>query len=46
MLNEDTNVEELVDDILNQEPIIPIAKKHYLVELIEKLKQKVTQNSV
>lgn len=30
-----TDVDELVDDILKEEPLIPHSKKHYLVELIE-----------
>lgn len=36
-LNEETNVNELVDEILSEEPLIPQSKKHYLVNLIEKL---------
>ncbi len=45
-LNENTNVEELVDEILAEESLIPESKKHYLVELIDKLIEKVTCNSV
>lgn len=30
-----TNVDELVDDILQEEPLIPVTKKHYLVSLID-----------
>lgn len=40
-LGEDTNAEELVDDILNEEPLIPRSKKHYLVTLIQKLCSKI-----
>jgi hypothetical protein len=29
-----TDVDELVDDILKEEPLIPHSKKHYLVTLI------------
>lgn len=41
-LNEQTNVDELVDEILAEEPLIPQSKKHYLVTLINKLVIKVT----
>lgn len=40
-LNESTNVNELVDEILNEEPLIPSSKKHYLIVLIGKLVDKV-----
>lgn len=43
-LNEKTNVHELVDEILNEETLIPSSKKHYLVTLINKLVEKVTSN--
>ena len=43
-LNEDTVVPQLVDEILNEEPLIPSSKKHYLVKLIDKLVEKVTNN--
>ena len=45
-LNEDTNVEELVDEILTEEPLIPYSKKHYLINLIEKLVMRVNANSI
>jgi dynein assembly factor with WDR repeat domains 1 len=45
-LNEQTNVEELVDEILEEEPLIPPSKKHYLVSLIDKLVSKVTSNTI
>ena len=44
-LNEHTNVDELVEEILAEEPLIPASKKHYLVNLIEKLVTKVTSNA-
>lgn len=40
-LNEQTDVNELVDEILAEEPLIPPSKKHYLVNLIQKLHEKV-----
>lgn len=45
-LNENTNVEELVDEILQEEDLIPISKRHYLVELINRLLVKVTSKNV
>jgi dynein assembly factor with WDR repeat domains 1 len=45
-LNETTNVDELVEEILAEEPLIPHSKKHYLVNLIQKLVVKVTSNTV
>lgn len=44
-LTEDTNIPELVDEILAEEPLIPPSKKHYLITLIEKLLEKITANS-
>lgn len=43
-LNEDTNIPELVDEILSEEPLIPHSKKHYLVSLIQKLLDRITKN--
>ena len=43
-LNENTDVEELVAEILNEEPLIPPNKKHYLVSLIQKLVEKASAN--
>ena len=43
-LTEDTNVDELVDDILKEEPLIPANKRAYLVQLIEKLQNKIFTN--
>lgn len=45
-LNEDTNVEELVDEILSEEPLIPQSKKHYLINLIDKLVLRVNSNKI
>ena len=45
-LNENTNVEELVDEILQEENLIPDSKRHYLVELINRLLIKVTSKNV
>ena len=45
-LNEETNVEELVDQILQEQSLIPQQKKYYLVELIRKLVSKVTSKNV
>lgn len=33
-LTEETDIDELVDDILKEEPLIPVNKRSYLVELI------------
>ena len=43
-LNEETDVQNLVDEILQEEPLIPQNKKHYLVKLIDKLVEKVCCN--
>lgn len=43
-LTEETNVNELVDEILNEEPLIPFSKKHYLINLIHKLIDKIIMN--
>lgn len=43
-LSEETKVNELVDEILNEEPLIPMSKKYYLVNLIQKLIDKVVIN--
>lgn len=43
-LNEHTDVEELVDEILQEEPLIPFSKKHIMVDLINKLKNKASEN--
>lgn len=39
-LNEETDVEALVEEILSEEPLIPFSKKHYLVTMIKKLAAK------
>ena len=44
-LTEETNIPELVDEILSEEPLIPPSKKHYLISLIQKLLDKTTQNN-
>lgn len=44
-LSPDTDVPGLVEEILAEEPLIPLSKKHYLVSMIEKLKHKMSQNS-
>jgi dynein assembly factor with WDR repeat domains 1 len=43
-LNEYTNIETLADEIIQQEPIIPLAKRPKLLELLEKLQSKMRQN--
>jgi hypothetical protein len=32
-----TDIDELVDDILKEEPLIPITRKQYLVDLIQSI---------
>lgn len=43
-LTPDTDVSALVEEILAEEPLIPLSKKHYLVSMIDKLKVKMSQN--
>jgi dynein assembly factor with WDR repeat domains 1 len=43
-LSPDTDVNALVEEILGEEPLIPLSKKHYLVSMIQRLKQKMSQN--
>jgi dynein assembly factor with WDR repeat domains 1 len=43
-LGSDTDVPGLVEEILGEEPLIPLSKKHYLVSMIDKLKSKMSQN--
>ena len=43
-LSPDTDVQALVEEILGEEPLIPLSKKHYLVSMITRLKKKMSQN--
>jgi dynein assembly factor with WDR repeat domains 1 len=45
-LSPDTDVQALVEEILGEEPLIPLSKKHYLVSMIQRLKQKMSQNQI